>query len=115
MNHLRHNYSIHFYREIREISNSVWSELNCSDHIYFHADYLQSIEENNSQLDYLYVVVQNSQNKAIAFSSIQILDFYLDDLNGSNQGFLHTLTCFGRKLKILPVPKSVQINTKMQI
>lgn len=109
MNQTSKHYSIQFFDSVQEIPITTWNELECKDNIYFHPDYLSAIHENNSQLEYLYAIVFDHKHRAIAFSWVQIIDFYLDDLENSDQGFFHTLACLGRKLRLLPGEKPLKI------
>lgn len=86
----------------------MWSDLGCKNDIYFHPDYLESIEANNSQLEYLYAVVKNKVGEPLAFAYIQIIDFYLDSLD-SDGGLINSFTCFARSIKLLPKEKPLKI------
>lgn len=108
MNRTQREYSVSYFHKIGEIPKSTWSDLGCTDHVYFHPDYLESIEENNSQLEYLYAVVNNNKNQPIAFACLQIIDFYLDSLD-SDGGLLNSFTCFARSIKLLPKEKPLKI------
>lgn len=97
---------VSYYNQINEVPKTVWEELGCSSNLYFDPHYLSAIENNNSHLTFLYVVVKSEKEKAIALATIQIIDFYLDSLE---KGFLNTVVCYGRKLKILPKEKPLKI------
>jgi len=77
--------------------------------VYLHPDYLQAIEENNSQLTFFYVVVKDDTQKAISLATAQVIDFYIDSIPSDNQGMLHAIACIGRQLKILPREKPLKI------
>lgn len=109
MNHSRQFQNISFYNSIAEIPQQVWLDLNCSSNIYFHPDYLKSLEENNSQLTFFYAIVKDEQQKAIALATAQVIDFYIDSIPSDSKGMLHTMACIGRKLKILPREKPLKI------
>ena len=109
LNRSRQFKNISYYNRIEDIPKEVWAELNCSEHLYFHSDYLQSIEENNSHLSFFYTVLKNDKGEAVSFASSQVIDFYTDSLDNGEQGFLYTMACFARKLKILPAEKPLKI------
>lgn len=108
MNRSRKEYSVSYFKTVEAIPPTLWKDLNCEDHVYLQPDYLRALESNNSQLTCYYAIVYNKAQEPLAFATLQILDFYLDSLD-SDQGFLHTLSCFGRKLKILPKEKPLKI------
>lgn len=109
MNRSRQFQNISYYQSIAEIPSEIWSDLNCSDSIYFHPNYLQSVEENNSQLTFFYVVVKDDHQKAISFATSQVIDFYIDSIPSDDQGMLHSMACIARKFKILPREKPLKI------
>ncbi len=101
--------NVSFYKSISEIPKEVWVDLNCTKNLYFHPDYLQSIEENNVHLAFFYTVLKDDTGKAISLATVQIIDFYMDSLNNNEEGIIHTIACLGRKFKILPAEKPLKI------
>lgn len=99
----------HYFDRISKIPEEVWKDLDCSENLYFSPDYLTALENNNSQLDFFYVVIKNEQQKAIAFASVQMIDFYIDSLQNEDQSLLNRIACIGRQLKILPKEKPLKI------
>ncbi len=108
MNKIHQEYSVSYFQSVKDIPSSVWKNLGCDHHIYFHPGYLTSIENNNSQLSTLYAFVTDEKNTPVAFASIQVFDFYLDSID-SGQGIINSFTCFARKIKLLPKEKPLKI------
>lgn len=108
MNRSKREYSVTYFKKVKDIPLSAWESLGCGDNIYFQPEYLESLELNNSQLNYLYAVAFNQQKEPVAFCSIQIIDFYLDSLD-SNGGLLNSFSCFARSIKLLPKEKPLKI------
>ncbi|MEQ6125065.1 GNAT family N-acetyltransferase [Pseudotenacibaculum sp. MALMAid0570] len=98
-----------YFNQISEISQDIWNDLDCNNKLYFHPKYLAALEKNNSHLDFFYVVLKNEHNKAIAFASVQMIDFFIDSLQNENQSILTNIACIGRKLRILPREKPLKI------
>ena len=98
-----------YFNSIKDIPKEIWEELNCTTNSYFHPDYLESVEESNQHLTFFYVVIHDESGKAISLATCQVIDFFMDSLQTDNEGVLHTIACFGRKLKILPKEKPLKI------
>ena len=111
MNRSKREYSVTYFKKVKDIPLSAWESLGCGDNIYFQPEYLESLELNNSQLNYLYAVAFNQQKEPVAFCSIQIIDFYLDSLD-SNGGLLNSFSCFARSIKLLPKEKPLSEKKK---
>jgi predicted N-acyltransferase len=98
-----------FFSSVAEIPSTIWGDLQCTNNAYFHPHYLISLEKNNSQITFSYLVLLNEEKSPIAFASIQIIDFPLDRIESSlNQNF-HQLKCFGRRLGIFPKLKPIKL------
>ena len=98
-----------YFSSVKDIPSNIWKELECSKNIYFHPNYLVSLEKNNSQIAFSYIVLLDKNKKAIAFASVQVIDFPLDKIENSlNQNF-HNLKCFGRKLGLFPKLKPIKL------
>ena len=98
-----------FFSSVAEIPASIWDELECSKNVYFHPNYLISLEKNNPQITFSYLVLLNKEKKPIAFASIQIIDFPLDRIENSLSKSFHKLKCFGRKLGVFPKLKPIKL------
>lgn len=102
------NATLH-YNRINEIPKEVWKTLDCRENIYFHPDFLIALEKNNPHLTFFYVVLTDEFKNAVAFASIQIIDFYIDTIEYDSRNVLKTVVSLGRKLKILPKEKPLRI------
>jgi len=98
-----------FFSSVAEIPENIWNELQCDSNIYFHPYYLISLEENNPQIIFSYLVLLNKEKSPIAFASIQIIDFPLDGIESSLNKNFHQLKCFGRRLGVFPKLKPIKL------
>lgn len=98
-----------YFSSVKEVPNEVWEKLSCSNNLYFHPDYLYSLEKNNPQITFAYIVLIDKNEEPIALATIQIIDFPLEKVENSlNQSF-HNLKCFGRKLGVFPKLKPIKL------
>jgi len=98
-----------FFSSVTEITQDIWHELQCTDNAYFHPDYLISLEKNNPQITFSYLVLLNKKQQPIAFASIQIVDFPLDGLESSFNKSFDQIKCFGRRLGVFPKLKPIKL------
>jgi hypothetical protein len=98
-----------YFSSVAEISKEIWNELQCTNNIYFHPDYLISLEKNNPQITFTYVVLLDKMSNPVAFASIQIIDFPLDGIENSINKNFNQLKCFGRKLGLFPKLKPIKL------
>ncbi|MCD8407258.1 GNAT family N-acetyltransferase [Tenacibaculum dicentrarchi] len=103
--------NVRYFYNINEISTNIWKELNCTNNWYFHPKYLEALQQNNSKIQFAYIVLFDKKNKAIALATIQIVDFYLDSVQNEMQSIVHWVKCIGRKFKFLPPEKIFKILT----
>lgn len=99
-----------YFEQIKSIPKTIWEELNCPN-LYFSPSYLDAIEKNNSHLSFFYIVLKDTQQKAIAFASIQIISFQLNSIENDLSTILKRVTSLARKFKIIPNEKPLQILT----
>ena len=97
------------YSKVNDIPKNIWEELDSSSNVYFTLEYLSAIEKNNSHLQFFYVILKNDQQKAIAFGSVQIINFYLNSIENEFSNPLKKLSSILRKLKIFPKEKPLKI------
>ena len=109
MSFYKNNNTVLFFTSIAEIPKETWNELQCTTNVYFHPDYLISLEKNNPQITFSYLILFNKDKQAIAFASIQIILFPLDKIDNSLNKSLHQLKCFGRKLGVFPRLKPIKL------
>ena len=93
-----------YFEQIKSIPKTIWEELNCPN-LYFSPSYLDAIEKNNSHLSFFYIVLKDTQQKAIAFASIQIISFQLNSIENDLSTILKRVTSLARKFKIIPNEK----------
>ena len=98
-----------FFTKVKDIPKNVWEELDSSSNVYFTLEYLSAIEKNNSHLQFFYVILKNDQQKAIAFASVQIINFYLKSIENGFSNPLKKFSSILRKLKFLPKEKPLKI------
>nr|WP_298991286.1 GNAT family N-acetyltransferase [uncultured Polaribacter sp.] len=98
-----------FFSSIDEISNEIWTQLECENNLYFHRNFLKSIEINHSEINFYYIILVDNSNKPIALASIQIVDFYLDTVKTNFEDFIRKIKNLLRKLHILPNKKALKL------
>ncbi len=70
--------------------------------MYFHKDYLKALEANNPQIEFSYIVLLDDSKEAIAFSTLQIIDFDVDSIKNDMERLLRKVTAVARKIGVLP-------------
>ncbi|MDC1373609.1 GNAT family N-acetyltransferase [Polaribacter sp.] len=98
-----------YFSSISEISEEIWEALNCEKNLYFHRDFLLSIEENNSEIRFTYIVLLDTKKTPIAFASLQFVDFYVDDIKNDLEVLVRKIKNVGRKLHLFPKKKPLKI------
>tara|TARA_B100001059_G_C17764649_1_gene544874 strand:+ start:162 stop:1343 length:1182 start_codon:yes stop_codon:yes gene_type:complete len=98
-----------FFSSIDQISPKIWQGLQCAKNIYFHPHFLKSIEKNHPKIHFSYIVLVDSHKNPIAFASIQIINFFTDDIKNESELLIKKLKIIGRKLRILPSKKPLKI------
>ena len=98
-----------FFSSIDEISDKIWSHLNCETNLYLHRDFLRSIEKHHPKIQFKYIVLVDDNSIPKAFASIQIIDFYLDAIQNDLESFVKKVKRFGKKLHIFPDDKALKI------
>lgn len=94
-----------FFSTIDDIPSKIWEDLQCETNVYFNRFFLNSIEKNHPKIAFFYIVLLNDYDKAIAFSTLQIVDFHLNSMQ-NDFDFLKNL---GRKLRILKEHKPLKL------
>ncbi|WP_299118675.1 GNAT family N-acetyltransferase [uncultured Tenacibaculum sp.] len=105
------NSNTKYFSSIKEVPNEVWEELGCTDNIYFTPKYLEALEQNNKTIHFAYIILFDTNNKAIALANIQIVDFYLDSVQNDMQSIVEWVKCMGRKLRIISPEKPFKVLT----
>ncbi|UAM98199.1 GNAT family N-acetyltransferase [Polaribacter litorisediminis] len=98
-----------FFSSIDEISEEIWTSLDCEQNLYFHRNFLKSIEKNHPEIKFLYIVLIDKNKKPKAFASIQIINFYFENVQNELKFHLQKLRSFGQKIYLLPKKKPLQL------
>jgi len=98
-----------YFSSVKDIPEVIWEELQCGPNVYFNPKYLISLEKNNPQITFNYIVILDQEKKAIAFASIQIIDFQLDGIEHSLTKNFDKLKCFGRRIGVFPKLKPIKL------
>jgi len=98
-----------YFSSVNDIPVTIWEELQCTSNVYFSPKYLISLEKNNLQITFLYIVLLDEEKKAIAFASIQIIDFNLEGIENSFNKSFDKLKCFGRRIGVFPKLKPIKL------
>ncbi|MBL4605269.1 MAG: GNAT family N-acetyltransferase [Flavobacteriaceae bacterium] len=101
--------NILYFEDINSIPKSIWNELGCTNNYYFHPNFLAALEKNNTHISFFYVVLQDKDEKAIAFTTVQVIDFFINEIEKNLENILKKVAHFARKLKILPKEKPLKI------
>lgn len=109
MNLCKNTNTNHFYASVNDVPEKVWQDLQCSYNVYFNANYLVSLEKNNPQVTFIYIVLLDDFKNAISFASLQIIDFHLDGIENSMDKHFNALKCFGRNIGLFPKLKPIKI------
>ncbi|TXD50142.1 GNAT family N-acetyltransferase [Polaribacter sp. IC073] len=94
-----------FFSSIDEIPSHIWETLIHTENIYFHPNFLKSLEKNHPEITFSYIVLVNNKNKPTAFASIKIIDFQLNSIKND----LEFLRKIGRKLHVFPDKKPLKL------
>lgn len=111
MNICKTVHNAEFYTSIHDVSEEVWNSLGCANNTYFNPDYLSAIASHHPNIEFWYIVLLDDQRKPIAFSTVQIVDFYLDSVQNDLQSFTDKVRKIGRKLRIISPEKPLKILT----
>lgn len=98
-----------FFSSISEISDEIWQALNCENNIYFHRDFLKSIEKNHPDILFLYIVLVDNNKKPTALAAVQIVDFYIDTIKNDLEILIRKVKTIGRKLHVIPNEKPLKL------
>lgn len=104
-----HTKNVLFYNSVNDIPTTTWKALACTNHIYFHPDYLLSVEENHSNIDFLYLVLVDDAQNPIAFASLQIIDFLVDSIRNDLELLIRKLKNIFRKLGLIPLKEPLKV------
>lgn len=105
----KNTHNVHYYSSVTDIPASVWQQLNCGDDVYLHPNYLSAIATHHPQIEFAYLVLLDNNQEAIAFTTIQIIDFYLDSVRNELQTMVERIRCIGRKIGLISAQKPFRI------
>jgi len=94
-----------YFSSVDEIPTQIWEDLGCTKNIYFHPNFLKSLEKNHPKIIFSYIVLVDENNSPTAFASLKIIDFYLNSIK-SELDFLKNI---GKKLNVLPDKKPLKL------
>jgi predicted N-acyltransferase len=94
-----------YFSSVDEIPTHIWEDLGCTKNIYFHPNFLKSLEKNHPKIIFSYIVLVDENNSPTAFASLKIIDFYLNSIK-SELDFLKNI---GKKLNVLPDKKPLKL------
>ena len=103
--------NVQYFNTVSEISTDIWQQLGCTDNLYFHPKYLKSLQENNRNIRFAYMVLFDKKNIAVAFATIKIVDFYLDSVQNDMKSVVDWIKYLGRKLHLLSPEEAFKILT----
>ena len=109
MTHISSTSNVEFFGKIEDIPNNIWDDLSCDQNVYLSKAYLNCIEKNHDSVLFSYIVMYDSNRRPIAFSTIQIVDFYLDSVNDSMEDFVVKIKNILRKLGVFPDRKAIKL------
>ncbi|WP_218598057.1 peptidogalycan biosysnthesis protein [Polaribacter sp. NJDZ03] len=94
-----------FFSSIDEIPSKTWKALGCTENIYFHPEFLASLEKNHPEITFIYIILVDKENQPTAFASLKIINFELNSIKND----FETLKNIGRKLHVFPDKKPLKL------
>ena len=98
-----------YFSSVNEISQTIWEQLKCTSNVYFNPKYLISLEKNNPHVSFVYIILVNQEKKAIAFASIQIVNFELKDIQKSLSKNFQSLKNISKSIGLTPKLKTTKL------
>jgi len=74
------DYIINTFYTVKNIDHNYWSDLQCTNNVYFSPEFLWAYEKSNPDVTFRYIVVTNNKNKAISLANIQIIKIGIDTI-----------------------------------
>ena len=103
--------NVRYFYNSNEIPTNIWQELECTNNWYFNSKYLEALQQNNSKIQFAYIILFDRENIAVALATIQIVNFYLDSVQNEMETIVNWVKCTGRKLGFLSPEKVFKILT----
>ncbi|WP_442264634.1 GNAT family N-acetyltransferase [Tenacibaculum sp. ZS6-P6] len=104
-------HNANYYRTVEDIPDNIWKELNCTGNLYFNPSYLSAIANHHKKIDFWYVVLFDDHYNPIAFATIQVVNFYLENVQNELQSIVDKIKKIGRKLHLISDRKPLKILT----
>lgn len=111
MNFCKKTHNARFFSSVKEIPEDIWLDLNCTTNVYFSPDYLLAIAKNHPKIQFSYIVLFNNDEKPIAFSTVQIVDFHINSVQNDDFFSLEKMKHFLHHLRIIPLKETFKILT----
>lgn len=100
-----------YFSSVDDIPEKIWQQLDCADDLYLNPKYLSAIAQHHPQIEFAYLVLFDNEQQAIAFATIQVIDFYLDSVQNELKSMVERIKCIGRKLGLISDKKPFRILT----
>lgn len=98
-----------YYSSIQDIPKDVLSSLGCTDNVYLDPRYLVALEKHHRNIQFYYIVLFNDFDEAIAFSTIQIVDYNIKNVQNDDLFSLEKVTYLFEKLQLISSKKPLKI------
>ena len=99
------------FSSIEEVPDTIWTNLDCKSNSYFSPKYLSALEKNNPQIQFFYIALTNQKKEAIAFATIQIVNFFLDTIQNNLEMMVRKIKNIGRSIGLIPRKKPFKLLT----
>jgi predicted N-acyltransferase len=101
--------NILLFSSIDAISEEIWSDLSCEQNLYFHRNFLKSIEKNHPKIKFFYLVLIDKNKKPKAFVTLQIIDFHIENAQRELNSIIHKIKNIDQKLQLFSKKKTLQL------
>ncbi len=103
------SYRAFLYESVSKIPEEYWQFLKNSRSNYFHQDFIKAIDKNHKKIGFVYCFLVDYKGIPVAFSSIKIVDLYLDETENNSDITLSYLKKIARKIRLLPNKKPLKL------
>ena len=98
-----------FFDSVSDIPEAIFDALECERNIYLSKAYLSAIENNHPEISFNYVVLFDPKGNAIALSTIQLVNFFLDEVNNSIEKAVVKVKKVFRRIGVFPDKKPIKL------
>lgn len=109
LNYQTKNFNHSFFSRIDAISIEIWEDLDCENNRYFHRNFLKSVEKNHPEIDFYYQILFDTNKKACAIFSIQIIDFEINSIKNNFRLLIKKIQKVTNKIPFLPSSRPFKI------